>query len=92
VKYYHLLWVQLPRFRERALWGFIILLIGTIFHFMPDVESIVFRAVNGIHTGWLDTLMLPLTYCGDGVIIAVFILALIFIQVTLFFHVSPLAV
>jgi membrane-associated phospholipid phosphatase len=76
VKYYHLLWVQLPRFRERALWAFIIILIGTILHFMPDVESAVFRAINGIHTDWLDTLMLPLTYCGDGVVITVFIIAL----------------
>ena len=76
MKYYHLLWVQLPRFRERALWAVIILLIGTIFHFMPDVEANIFRTVNGLHVKWLDVLMLPLTYCGDGVILAIFIIAL----------------
>ena len=76
MKYYRLLWVKLPRFREKILWGVVILLIGLIFHFMPVVEAKVFHYINGLHTPLLDTIILPLTFIGDGVIIAVLIIAL----------------
>ena len=76
MKYYRLLWVQLPRFKEKILWSVIILLIGLIFHFMPVVEAKVFHYINGLHTPLLDTIMLPLTFIGDGVILAILIIAL----------------
>ena len=76
MKYYRLLWVQLPRFKEKILWSIIILQIGLIFHFMPDTEVSVFSFINGLHTPWLDTIMLPLTFCGDGVILAILIIAI----------------
>lgn len=76
MKYYRILWVQLPRFREKILWAVIGLLVGSIFHFMPVVEVKIFHFINGLHAPWLDTIMLPLTFIGDGVILAILIIAL----------------
>ncbi len=76
MKYYRLLLVQLPRFKEKILWSIIILQIGLIFHFMFDTEVSVFRFINGLHTPWLDVIILPLTFCGDGVILAILIIAI----------------
>ncbi|MFH1784684.1 MAG: phosphatase PAP2 family protein [bacterium] len=76
MKYYRLLWVELPRVREKVLWAIVVMLIGFIFHFMPEVEIKIFQYINGLHVPWLDTIMLPIGYLGDGVILVVLIIAL----------------
>lgn len=38
---------------------------------LPSVDEGIFRIFNNYHFPWLDTIMLPVTYCGNAVILLI---------------------
>ncbi len=38
---------------------------------LPSVDAGIFRIFNNYHFSWLDTIMLPVTYCGNAVILLI---------------------
>ncbi len=38
---------------------------------LPALDRGIFRAVNGFHYQWLDMIMLPITYCGNAVVLLI---------------------
>lgn len=57
--------------REKILVGIGLLVLATIIHLLPQVNSFLFYWMNHFHFRWLDTIMLPITYCGDGTVLSI---------------------
>jgi len=52
--------------------AFILIFSGGMFHFFaPESDKAVFMFINGHHVRWLDELMLPITYCGNTVVLVI---------------------
>jgi len=60
--------------RENILLGIGLLVLGAAIHLLPELNNFFFYQINHFHFHWLDTVMLPITYCGDGTVL--FIVAL----------------
>jgi undecaprenyl-diphosphatase len=52
--------------------AFILILSGGMLHYLaPESDKAVFRFINGHHVRWLDEFMLPVTYCGNTVVLVI---------------------
>jgi len=60
--------------REKILLGIGLLALAVAIHLLPELNNFLFYQINHFHFHWLDTIMLPITYCGDGTVL--FIVAL----------------
>ncbi|MFQ5867925.1 MAG: phosphatase PAP2 family protein [bacterium] len=60
--------------REKILLGIGLLALAVGIHVLPELNNSLFYQINHFHFNWLDTIMLPITYCGDGTVL--FIIAL----------------
>jgi undecaprenyl-diphosphatase len=60
--------------RENIFLGIGLLVLGVAIHLLPELNNFLFYQINHFHFRWLDTVMLPITYCGDGTVL--FIIAL----------------
>ena len=50
--------------------------VALIIHLLPTLNRFLFYHINGFHFRWLDTIMLPITYCGDGTVLSLVALGL----------------
>lgn len=64
------------RFKEEILTALLVLLFGLLIHFWQVGDREFFLFINNLHKPWLDDLMLPLTFLGDGLILAIFAIAI----------------
>jgi undecaprenyl-diphosphatase len=62
--------------REKILVGIGLVVLGVIIHLLPEINKFIFYQINHFHFHWLDTIMLPITYCGDGTVLAIVALGL----------------
>jgi len=62
--------------REKILLGIVLVVLGVIIHLLPEINNFLFYRINNFHFHWLDTIMLPITYCGDGTVLAIVALGL----------------
>jgi len=62
--------------RENILVGMGLVVLGVIIHLLPEINNFLFYQINHFHFRWLDTIMLPITYCGDGTVLAIVALGL----------------
>ncbi|MCK4802603.1 phosphatase PAP2 family protein [bacterium] len=62
--------------REKILLGIVLVVLGVIIHLLPEINKFLFYQINNFHFHWLDTIMLPITYCGDGTVLAIVALGL----------------
>lgn len=62
--------------REKIILGIGLVVLGVIIHLLPEINNFLFYQVNNFHFHWLDTIMLPITYCGDGTVLAIVALGL----------------
>ena len=60
--------------RGKILFGIGLLALAVIIHVLPQLNNFLFYQINHFHFRWLDTIMLPITYCGNGTVL--FIVAL----------------
>lgn len=65
--------------REKILLSIGLLALGVAIHLLPELNNFLFYQINHFHFKWLNTIMLPITYCGDGTVL--FIIALGFWRV-----------
>jgi len=45
--------------------------LGMAIYFSREVNNSLFYQINHFHFHWLDTVMLPITYCGNGVLLSI---------------------
>ncbi len=64
------------RLKKKFFKAFLFLILGLVLHFWQVGDRKFFLFVNNAHQPWLDDLFLPLTFLGDGVILAVLVIAL----------------
>ena len=64
------------KFKKRVLKAFLILILGLVLHFWQVGDRKIFLFINSFHRPWLDNLFFPLTFLGEGVILAVLVIAL----------------
>jgi len=57
--------------REKILLGIGLLAVAVVIHLLPELNRFLFRQINHFHFHWLDTVMLPITNCGDGTVLAI---------------------
>jgi undecaprenyl-diphosphatase len=57
--------------REKILLGIGLLALGVAIHLFSELNSFLFYQINHFHFHWLDTIMVPITYCGDGVVLSI---------------------
>jgi undecaprenyl-diphosphatase len=57
--------------REKIFLGIGLLVLGVAIHLLPELNNSLFYQINHFHFRWLDTVMLPITYCGDGVVLSI---------------------
>lgn len=62
--------------RKKILLGIGLVVLGVIIHLLPEINKFLFYQINNFHFHWLDTIMLPITYCGDGTVLAIVALGL----------------
>lgn len=62
--------------REKILLGIGLVVLGVTIHLLPEINKFLFYQINNFHFHWLDTIMLPITYCGDGTVLAIVALGL----------------
>jgi membrane-associated phospholipid phosphatase len=62
--------------RKKILVGIGLVVLGVIIHLLPEINKFLFYRINNFHFHWLDTIMLPITYCGDGTVLAIVALGL----------------
>ena len=62
--------------RGKILIGIVLVVLGVIIHLLPEINKFIFYQINHFHFHWLDTIMLPITYCGDGTVLAIVALGL----------------
>jgi len=55
--------------RENILVGVGVVGLAFVMHILPEVDKTIFYQINHLHFHWLDTVMLPITYCGDGTVL-----------------------
>jgi undecaprenyl-diphosphatase len=64
------------KLKKKVLKAFLILILGLVLHFWQVGDRKVFLFINSFHQQWLDNLFFPLTFFGEGVILAVLVIAL----------------
>ena len=57
--------------REKIFLGIGLLALAIAIHLLPELNNFLFYQINQFHFHWLDTIMLPITYCGDGVVLSI---------------------
>lgn len=62
--------------RGKILIGIVLVVLGVIIHLLPELNNFLFYQINHFNFHWLDTIMLPITYCGDGTVLAIVALGL----------------
>jgi len=62
--------------REKILLGIGLLALAVVIQLLPTINRFLFYHINGFHFRWLDTIMLPITYCGDGTVLSIVALGL----------------
>jgi len=62
--------------KEKILLGIGLVVLGVTIHVLPEIDKFLFYQINNFHFHWLDTIMLPITYCGDGTVLAIVALGL----------------
>ncbi len=62
--------------KKNILVGVGLVALGVIIHLLPEINKFLFYRINNFHFRWLDTIMLPITYCGDGTVLAIVTLGL----------------
>ncbi|MCK4533832.1 phosphatase PAP2 family protein [bacterium] len=62
--------------KKGVLKAFLILILGLVLHFWRVGDRKIFLFINSFHQPWLDNLFFPLTFLGEGVILAVLVIAL----------------
>jgi len=56
---------------KKILVGFGLLALAIIIHLLPQLNNFLFYWINHFHFRWLDTIMVPITYCGDGTVLSI---------------------